>query len=233
MNSSDERSTDVVPEKWRSRTCWQYPRNAISSTIGDTTEDMLTTSTIVSSGYFDGSSKALAGVLTNWKKTIQSPASAITENMPASNASAKIVPDAPLARSACFRASDVPRGHQRPPRYCQNSQSTRAITATDHGAVSGEFLKFVESSNPQIACPTNRMTNASSADQSTARKRRFCSMTMGERQTEEGILPRVQGRVPEIHPSHTKGAHRLCCTQVLPPIKSFAQRSNMGYGEAS
>jgi hypothetical protein len=67
---------------------------------------------------------------------------------------------------------------QRPPRYCPNSHSTTAITATDYGAVRGEFLKFAGSSNPQVVWPTNKMRNATSADQWTARTRRFCSLLM-------------------------------------------------------
>src|SRR5690348_4956049 len=81
------------------------------------------------------------GVLTSWNRTIQRPASAAIERIPAIRDQSRTCTETRFARKLRRRISEVLRGHPLPPRYCHISQRTAAIAKTDQGNA-GPVLKL-------------------------------------------------------------------------------------------
>lgn len=112
----------------------------------------------------------------------------------------------------------VLRGHQRPPRYCQNNQSTIAIATTDHGTARGELLKLAVSSDPQIIWPTIKIMNATSAEKRKAESRRVT-----------GLIMFVSGRAHSNRRSARACQERLCISCWLMDALTAAIRPAAGH----
>lgn len=81
-----------------------------------------------------------------------SSATLIIPRPPATSAHRHLGGDSGGAASRSARACDVEAGHQRPPAYCQNSQSHRMTKGTDHGATR-HHCRLAKMSTLGGACP--------------------------------------------------------------------------------
>src|SRR5262245_37680005 len=134
--------------------------------MGETSEDITPTSTVVSNGALERSPSTLGAIFTSWNITIQDPARAMIDSMPASRDQASTSPDTRAARRCRRLASEVLCGHHLPPRYCHISHKTSDIAGMAQG-IAGLNLRFPTRSAPQIPWPNPTMRKTRTADQAT------------------------------------------------------------------